>query len=49
MSNKRRKLDYRAKIHKRIDFERNPIENKGIFQKNRIFFYFDSERNFNDN
>ena len=27
-TNKRRKRDYRAKIHKRIDFERNPIENK---------------------
>ena len=41
ITNKRRKRDYRAKIQKRIDFERNPIENKQIFQKNRIFSFFD--------
>ena len=33
MTNKRRKIDYCVKIHKRIDFERNQIENKRNIKK----------------
>ena len=40
MTNKRRKWDYRAKIHKKIDFERNPIKINEILKKNRIFSFF---------
>ena len=40
MTNKRRKLDYGAKIDKRIDFERNPFENKRNISKKSIFFCF---------
>ena len=36
----RGKWDYRAKIHKRIYFKRNPIENKRNIKKNPIFYRF---------
>ena len=48
MTNNRRKLDYRAKIHKRIGFEPNSIENKPNIIKNRIFSFFVSVHHFYD-